>query len=111
MQMHVKPQECHVSPHACYSIYLQKENKMDLETLVIQSSDTKHEDVAPPIHMSTTFRYPSQLIDNVAFEAGFIKSKSSNSNDICNPHIYARETCETRNQCEKVLGHLENGMI
>eukprot|EP00123_Amoebidium_parasiticum_P015812 comp23156_c0_seq1/m.37446 comp23156_c0_seq1/g.37446 ORF comp23156_c0_seq1/g.37446 comp23156_c0_seq1/m.37446 type:complete len:387 (-) comp23156_c0_seq1:551-1711(-) len=65
----------------------------DFATLAIHADDDMENgviDIAPPLHVSTTFKYPKDIMETGDFE-------------------YSREDQPTRRRAEKVLGRLEAG--
>jgi hypothetical protein len=62
-------------------------------------------DVACPLHVSTTFQYPEGYNENAAIARGWLPESARI--DTGSFHIYSRDTSETRNRVEKVLGCLE----
>ncbi|KAJ3216822.1 hypothetical protein HDU67_008908 [Dinochytrium kinnereticum] len=68
-------------------------------------------DVSSPIHVSTTFRYASDWNEKAAVKQGLMAPSEAKDSLAVNggSHIYSRESLETRNKVETVLGALEKG--
>ncbi|KAJ3103472.1 hypothetical protein HDU97_010055 [Phlyctochytrium planicorne] len=70
-------------------------------------------DVAPAIHVSTTYKYGSDWNEKAAVERGLLaKAGTSTTSPSAldeTKHIYSRESLETRERVETVLGALEKG--
>ncbi|KNC99947.1 uncharacterized protein SPPG_05320 [Spizellomyces punctatus DAOM BR117] len=84
-----------------------------LSTLSIHADTGSTPDVAPPMHVSTNYRFANDWNDRYAAEKGWIpKSTSSAKETALTPngeHVYSREGTETRDRLETVLGALEGG--
>ncbi|KAL7275072.1 hypothetical protein RUND412_002007 [Rhizina undulata] len=85
-------------------------SEFSASTLAIHADDhlASTTDVAPPIHVSTTFKYsndPEELqpVDGILVPAA--------SKDAPASHIYSRLTAQSTTRLEYALGHLLNGHV
>ncbi|KAI9099892.1 Cys/Met metabolism PLP-dependent enzyme-domain-containing protein [Phlyctochytrium arcticum] len=83
-------------------------------TLAIHADPPATTDVAPPIHVATTFRYASDWNDRYAVSRGWLpkvpaKGAANGSVESPKAHIYSRMSNETGDRLETVLGTLEGG--
>ncbi len=78
---------------------------MQLETKTLHADKAHSADVSAPIHVSTTFRYPSDYNDQQAIKRGWLPPNTTTLPDF---HIYSRMGTETRDRLEQALGALED---
>jgi cystathionine gamma-synthase len=102
------------SPHVdttAESFFNEKRLEMDssfrFATLALHADSATSADIAAPLHVSTTFVYPDGYNENAAVQRGWLPA--SESTDTGKFHIYSRESSDTRNRVEAVLGALEKG--
>ncbi|KAJ3413103.1 hypothetical protein HDV05_008499 [Chytridiales sp. JEL 0842] len=86
---------------------------MEFSTKALHADDEAHTtpDISPPIHVSTTFRYPSDWNTKAAIQRGFLPPEAVEPSDpehVSKNHIYSRMSMDTRDRLEAVLGALEN---
>lgn len=83
---------------------------MDLSTLAIHADDEygSSKDVAPAMHVSTTFRYPVDHNICAAVDRGFLDASVLPIEASKATHVYSRDSTETRDRLEAVLGSLES---
>ncbi|KAJ3137934.1 hypothetical protein HK101_003794 [Irineochytrium annulatum] len=81
-------------------------------TKALHADQSATPDISPPIHVSTTYQYPSDWNEKAAQKFGLI----ANGNGLATAqasaktfHIYSRDSIETRDRVEQVLGALESG--
>jgi cystathionine gamma-synthase len=77
-------------------------------TIAIHADSEAVADVSPPMHISTTYKYPSGHNEAAAVKNGWMAAEPGFSAPN-NFHIYSRDTLETRTRVEKVLGELDGG--
>ncbi|TPX66130.1 hypothetical protein SpCBS45565_g04623 [Spizellomyces sp. 'palustris'] len=83
-----------------------------LSTLSIHADTGSTPDVAPPLHVSTNYRFANDYNDRYAAEKDWIPKSTSSKETALAPageHVYSREGTETRDRVETVLGALEGG--
>ncbi|KAJ3185310.1 hypothetical protein HDU85_001360 [Gaertneriomyces sp. JEL0708] len=93
------------------------QSSLSLATLSIHADTATTPDIAPPMHMTSTYRYPSYYNDRAAVEKGWIPppeipsypSELREGLTDGSPHIYSRISATTNVRVEAVLGALEGG--
>ncbi|KAI8811152.1 Cys/Met metabolism PLP-dependent enzyme-domain-containing protein [Cladochytrium replicatum] len=82
------------------------------ETLAIHADAWQTSDVAPPLHVASTYKYADGFNDAAARRAGLLPPVDA---DYAGPlpvgdeHIYSRLSTDTRRRAETVIGALEGG--
>ncbi|TPX33188.1 hypothetical protein SmJEL517_g03872 [Synchytrium microbalum] len=92
--------------------------KAALSTLSIHADSSNESDVAPKISVTSTHRYSPEWNDRQARSLGYLPSDKSSSDGLNgdswtraagNGHIYSRDSSDTRDRLEQVLGAVEGG--
>lgn len=78
--------------------------KHDISTIALHADKASSNDVSCPIHVSTTFRYPTGYNDNEARRKCLMEGDAVEMDS----HIYSRASNEPRLRLEQVLGALED---
>ncbi|KAJ3125622.1 hypothetical protein HK098_008350 [Nowakowskiella sp. JEL0407] len=87
----------------------------DLATISIHADANFHSaDIAAPVSVSTTYRFPESWNNNAAIKAGYLSQQNdapleeviSGENGF---NLYSRYTIDSRSRVEAVLGEIENG--
>ncbi|KAI9729315.1 MAG: hypothetical protein M1834_006986 [Cirrosporium novae-zelandiae] len=71
-------------------------------------------DVAPPIHVSTTFRYPEnpeELVPLRAPDETLTSPPTSKNSGLTTPHVYSRHTAPNTTRLETLLSTLLHGRV